>query len=368
MAHAAERVLQVGREQLVEAELRHELVRAQPAALVDRAEEAVGMAQAVGGDGAHDALTLMRARDPATRPRAPITISSTELSPLATDPSVGVAAAPFAACVGSSERAGALAVGLVAAASAWRPRPWASPPQRASPERPAWASPPRRLRRSRRLGLRRRRRASPRRRPAWASPPPQASPQRPAWASPPPRAWPQRPAWLRRRRLRRGRGLRLRVAGRTTSVAVAAAAFAVCAGSAERAGAFAVGLVAAGFAPAGFGFAAAGFLPRPPASSPPRASACSPCPPPAGTDTGRSERRPGRWPRPRRGPSASRRPWASAPPGSWSPPWARPPWPSGPRASASPASARRVLRRGLRFGLGLRRGVGRAGLGGGRAA
>ena len=53
VAHAAERVLQAGREQLVEVELRDELVRAQPAALVDRSEEAVGVAKAGRGDGAH---------------------------------------------------------------------------------------------------------------------------------------------------------------------------------------------------------------------------------------------------------------------------------------------------------------------------
>ena len=51
MAHPAERVLEVGREQLVEAELGDELVRAQPAALLDRAQEAVGVAQAVAGMG-----------------------------------------------------------------------------------------------------------------------------------------------------------------------------------------------------------------------------------------------------------------------------------------------------------------------------
>ena len=53
MPHAAERVLEVGREQLVEAELGDELVRAQPSALVDRAQEAMGVAQAGRGDGAH---------------------------------------------------------------------------------------------------------------------------------------------------------------------------------------------------------------------------------------------------------------------------------------------------------------------------
>src|SRR3954452_14342736 len=47
----------------------------------------------------------------------------------------------------------------------------------------------------------------------------------------------------------------------TTLVAGAAAALAVCAGSAERGGAFAVGLVAAGLAPAGLGLpGAAGVL------------------------------------------------------------------------------------------------------------
>ena len=47
----------------------------------------------------------------------------------------------------------------------------------------------------------------------------------------------------------------------TTWLGSAAAAFAVCTGSSERAGAFAVGLVAAGLAPAGLGsgFEAAGF-------------------------------------------------------------------------------------------------------------
>ena len=53
VAHPAERVLEVGREQLVEAELRHELVRAQPSALVDRSQEAMRVAEAVSRDGPH---------------------------------------------------------------------------------------------------------------------------------------------------------------------------------------------------------------------------------------------------------------------------------------------------------------------------
>ena len=67
MAQPAERVLEVGREQLLEAELGHELVRAQPSALVDRAQEAVRVSEAVRGDGAHRPKTLMervRSGDP----------------------------------------------------------------------------------------------------------------------------------------------------------------------------------------------------------------------------------------------------------------------------------------------------------------
>ena len=53
VAHAAERVLEIGREQLVQAELGHELVRAQPPALVDRPQEAMRVAEAVSRDGPH---------------------------------------------------------------------------------------------------------------------------------------------------------------------------------------------------------------------------------------------------------------------------------------------------------------------------
>ena len=53
LARAAERVLQPGREQLLDRELGDELVEAEALALVDRAQEAVGVAEARGWDRTH---------------------------------------------------------------------------------------------------------------------------------------------------------------------------------------------------------------------------------------------------------------------------------------------------------------------------
>ena len=71
VAHPAERVLEIGREQLVEAELRHELVRAQPPALVDRSQEAMRVAEAVAGMGRIRADSNARATRPTGRAHAP---------------------------------------------------------------------------------------------------------------------------------------------------------------------------------------------------------------------------------------------------------------------------------------------------------
>ena len=154
MPHPAERVLQIGREQLVEVELGDELVRAQPSALLDRAQEAVGVAQAGRGDGTHGLDPMRRARtsarDPAnrvahadvsprasggaSRPRARFAAVFGVPSPVGTTPSAGVAAAPFAACGGSLRRAGFggaagfAAAGFAAAGFARRP----------ASSRPAW--------------------------------------------------------------------------------------------------------------------------------------------------------------------------------------------------------------------------------------
>src|SRR5688572_27566845 len=70
MPQPAERVLQVRREELLEAELGDELVRAQPSALVDRTQKAVSVTEAGRRDGAHRPLTLMEHARPGEPGRA----------------------------------------------------------------------------------------------------------------------------------------------------------------------------------------------------------------------------------------------------------------------------------------------------------
>ena len=272
----AERVLEVRREQLLEAELGHELVRTQPSALVDRAQKAVSMTEVGRRDGTHRPRTLMERARPGDPGRAPA-----DLSP-----------------------------------RACRPPPWR--PQAHSPRRPP--SPPS---------------APARERPSW--PPPSASPSTRRASTWPRRQASRRPATsrarasrarassaagfagaeagfarrrlraaglrrgrlgrrgrLRRRRLRRGRvlrrRLRLRCRGRLASSpappASAAAGFGA-AGFFAAAFGFAVarGLRrgrasrAAGFGAAGFFAAAYGFLPsrRPSASGRRGPASASPC-------------------------------------------------------------------------------------------
>ena len=67
MPHPPERVLQPGREQLVEVELGDELVRAQSPALLDRSQETMGVAEAGRGNGAHPETLLERLTARATR-------------------------------------------------------------------------------------------------------------------------------------------------------------------------------------------------------------------------------------------------------------------------------------------------------------
>ena len=123
--HPPERVLQPGREQLVEVELGDELVRAQSPALLDRAQEAMGVAEAGRGDGAHrrDPIgALDGARD--DRPRAPDSRAGLSRRPSARAPSVGFAAAAALAVCGGSFVAGAAA--SPRPASSWPRAPAAS--------------------------------------------------------------------------------------------------------------------------------------------------------------------------------------------------------------------------------------------------
>ena len=224
MPQPAERVLEVGREQLLEAELGHELVRAQPSALVDRAQKAVSVTEAGRRDGAHRPKTLMERARPGDPGRARHDISpracrpppwrprARSRRPPRSPPSAPARARPswprpsawpstrrassVSAAAGFAARRRARAFAAAAAASASRP-PGFARSAAAGFAAAGFAAAAARLRRRRRpaslgrrglrlrrgRGLRRGRRAS---------------------ASARPR--------LRRRRLR-GRGLRLRAAG-----------------------------------------------------------------------------------------------------------------------------------------------------------
>ena len=182
-----------GREQLVEVELGDELVRAQPAALLDRAQEAVSVAQTGRGDGAHAPDPNRRARTSRRAARARAGARSRRAL-AGQDGPPGRRAAAVAVCGGSCGR------GLLG-----RRRPASAP--RASPRR-AW-------RRSRPASSRARRAvAAPRlRRGRGLRPPARPSLRRAARASARDRLRRRAPASQARAAWLRGRGLLARAAG-----------------------------------------------------------------------------------------------------------------------------------------------------------